>query len=281
MIKFFRHIRLRLLTQASSDKVRQRMLKENRFSRYFLYAIGEIVLVVIGILIALQVNEWNNERNRNKAEAIIIAQLKTDLETSAVELEEVKEFYLVRAQDCAEVIRAFYKLEVPNDSIEDALRHTLSARIYSPILGTARSLINSGNIDRLSSTELKSELIAYVEKEDYILKDIGRYEESYYRTGVQQVKEAMPNTFRSLAYLDSSMKEGETSAAFERSLELKLNWRPKEMERIPFRSDLGELFQDQDLFIGYVNLFTGHRNIYFKYDDILELTNELLEKMDP
>jgi len=70
MIKFFRTIRLRLLTQVPSDKVRaslrkpngeghQRMLKENRFSRYFLYAIGEIVLVVIGILIALQVNEWN------------------------------------------------------------------------------------------------------------------------------------------------------------------------------------------------------------------------------
>lgn len=42
MIKFFRTIRLRLLTQAPSDKVRERMLQENRFSRYFLYAIGEI-----------------------------------------------------------------------------------------------------------------------------------------------------------------------------------------------------------------------------------------------
>ena len=60
MIKFFRHIRLRLITQASSDKVRQRMIKENpssakamagkRVSKYLLYAIGEIVLVVIGIL---------------------------------------------------------------------------------------------------------------------------------------------------------------------------------------------------------------------------------------
>ena len=40
--------------------IRQRMLTENRFSRYFIYAIGEIVLVVVGILIALQVNNWNN-----------------------------------------------------------------------------------------------------------------------------------------------------------------------------------------------------------------------------
>jgi hypothetical protein len=45
MIKYFRNIRHKLLT-------------ENKFSKYFLYAIGEIFLVVIGILIALQINDW-------------------------------------------------------------------------------------------------------------------------------------------------------------------------------------------------------------------------------
>ena len=54
MIKFFR-------------KIRQKMLTENKFSKYLIYAIGEILLVVIGILIALQVNNRNNESaNRNK-----------------------------------------------------------------------------------------------------------------------------------------------------------------------------------------------------------------------
>ena len=52
MIKFFRHIRLRLLTQASSDKVRKAMINESKASKYLLYAVGEIILVVIGILIA-------------------------------------------------------------------------------------------------------------------------------------------------------------------------------------------------------------------------------------
>ena len=49
MIKFFR-------------KIRQKMLSENKFSKYLIYSIGEIVLVVIGILIALQINNWNEER---------------------------------------------------------------------------------------------------------------------------------------------------------------------------------------------------------------------------
>jgi hypothetical protein len=54
MIKFFR-------------KIRQKMLTENKFSKYLIYAIGEIVLVVIGILIALQINNWNI-RNQTLAE---------------------------------------------------------------------------------------------------------------------------------------------------------------------------------------------------------------------
>jgi hypothetical protein len=47
MIKFFRHIRRSLLEQ-------------NKMGKYFKYAIGEILLVVIGILIALSINNWND-----------------------------------------------------------------------------------------------------------------------------------------------------------------------------------------------------------------------------
>jgi len=48
MIKFFRHIR-------------QKLVKENKFSKYALYAIGEIILVVVGILIALSINNTNED----------------------------------------------------------------------------------------------------------------------------------------------------------------------------------------------------------------------------
>lgn len=55
MIQFFR-------------KIRKELLAENKFSKYLFYAIGEIVLVVIGILIALQINNWNNNRIKKNAE---------------------------------------------------------------------------------------------------------------------------------------------------------------------------------------------------------------------
>ena len=67
MIKFFRHIR-------------QRLVIENRFSKYLLYAIGEIILVVIGILIALQINNWNEERKQDAIEIGYLKRLVNDLE---------------------------------------------------------------------------------------------------------------------------------------------------------------------------------------------------------
>ena len=69
MIKFFR-------------KIRQKMLTENKFSKYLLYAIGEIILVVIGILIALQININNEERKDRNKEKIILETLLSDLESN-------------------------------------------------------------------------------------------------------------------------------------------------------------------------------------------------------
>ncbi|PCJ94918.1 MAG: hypothetical protein COA50_11085 [Flavobacteriaceae bacterium] len=63
MIKFFR-------------KIRQRLLTENNFSKYLLYAVGEIVLVVIGILIALQINNWNQEWETHKFENELLIELR-------------------------------------------------------------------------------------------------------------------------------------------------------------------------------------------------------------
>jgi hypothetical protein len=62
MIKFFR-------------KIRQSLLSEGKMGKYFKYAIGEIILVVIGILIALQINNWNQNRINDKQEQQILFQL--------------------------------------------------------------------------------------------------------------------------------------------------------------------------------------------------------------
>ena len=76
MLKFFR-------------KIRQQLISENRTAKYLLYAAGEILLVMIGILLALQINNWNQNQQDRKVEEIILLNLrdalKSDLENTIKE----------------------------------------------------------------------------------------------------------------------------------------------------------------------------------------------------
>ena len=75
MIKFFR-------------KIRQNLLSEGKTGKYLKYAIGEIILVMIGILLALQVNNWNEGRKLADSEKLLLKELLNDLEFSKSEIEK-------------------------------------------------------------------------------------------------------------------------------------------------------------------------------------------------
>lgn len=64
------------------------MINDNRFKKYALYAIGEIILVVIGILIALQINDWNDQKKKADLEIKILKEIRTNL---SFDLEEIQE----------------------------------------------------------------------------------------------------------------------------------------------------------------------------------------------
>lgn len=80
MIKFFR-------------KIRQQLLTENKFSKYLLYAIGEIALVVVGILIALQINNWNENKKVLRLEKDLLIEVKNGLEYDLDILKEAIDFH--------------------------------------------------------------------------------------------------------------------------------------------------------------------------------------------
>ena len=79
MIKFFR-------------KIRQNLLSEGKTGKYFKYAIGEIILVVIGILIALQINNWNQQRILEKQSQQVLLNLREEINENKTELESATEF---------------------------------------------------------------------------------------------------------------------------------------------------------------------------------------------
>ena len=72
-------------------RIRQKLLSENRFSKYLLYALGEIILVVIGILIALWINNWNTLNAERNVEKTYIEALKSEFEANRETLNETIE----------------------------------------------------------------------------------------------------------------------------------------------------------------------------------------------
>ena len=75
MIKFFR-------------RIRRKLLDEGNLKRYLVYAIGEILLVVIGILLALQINAWNQSEKDKDEEKEYLERIVTDLKEDLLELDE-------------------------------------------------------------------------------------------------------------------------------------------------------------------------------------------------
>jgi len=119
MIKFFR-------------KIRQNMIKENRTSKYLLYAIGEIILVVIGILIALQINNWKQQQLEQQFEKKVLKEILIDTEEDIIEMDSAF-FYLKESQRSAElIIDAFHKNFSYNDSLDVHFALALDTWSLSP-----------------------------------------------------------------------------------------------------------------------------------------------------
>lgn len=144
MIKFFRHIR-------------QRLLRENKFSKYLLYAIGEIILVVIGILIALQINNWNEQRKKNEQltqyRQNLIAELNTDLRV----LDSLDRLGKSHTENIITYID-YYNQKAPNI---DTLRRikdqtTYSLNSFNKSSFTLDELSTTGNISLFSEAEKRA-----------------------------------------------------------------------------------------------------------------------------
>ncbi|TVZ59211.1 hypothetical protein NA63_1738 [Flavobacteriaceae bacterium MAR_2010_105] len=167
MIKFFR-------------KIRQKLLTENKFSKYLLYAIGEILLVVIGILLALQINNWNTSNQETKELHNHLKNIKNNLQADLIGIKEISIFRDSSSSYSINFLRLTQKEKI---TIED-LYSTVSKydvfvdNYFKPRKSGFETLKNSGYIGKLSGTKIEIKLNDYY----YIIDKISEYEESLNNT---------------------------------------------------------------------------------------------------
>ena len=141
MIKFFR-------------KIRQNLLSEGNTGKYFKYAIGEIALVMIGILLALQINNWNEARKSSIKEIAILKSLRSELMTSLEELEhdyESSQFFHQSTKNIYDYIQTKPKLV---DSMYSDFYKSIAFN-YSFLKTSAYETLKSGNLELIKSDSLR------------------------------------------------------------------------------------------------------------------------------
>ena len=149
MIKFFRHIRYNLMEKGKTGK-------------YFKYAIGEIILVVIGILIALSINNWNEHKKEHQTATILAKSLIEDLNKDVDFLKTALTFSQLKIENCDSLLEL---LSVPQkqwniESIYKNLNIAGQSNPFFPTTGTYQQIVTSGSL-KLCDQSIANQLNAY------------------------------------------------------------------------------------------------------------------------
>lgn len=172
MFRFFRQLRHQLLTH-------------NQVNRYLLYALGEIFLVVIGILIALQIDNWNENRKLQERQAEMLTDLRADLEETVKDLSFGKNFNTQTLENYRVLLKAIEDGEASSSKID-------SASSYLPFFHVPRftkttyESIKSQGLDLITNDDLKRQIAGLYENSFlYLVEDQTKLEWSMFNTNTQ------------------------------------------------------------------------------------------------
>ena len=123
--------------------IRRRWLDRKSLSKYLSYAVGEIILVVIGILIALQINSCNQEKEHRRVENELLSKIKEDLEKDLMDFDMVKSFKSEQDRACKTLMTYFIQ---PSLELQDTLV-------------TNNDLVNLKGLTHLKSLQLNNTMV--------------------------------------------------------------------------------------------------------------------------
>ena len=162
MLRFFRQIRQRLLT-------------ENKFSKYLLYAIGEIALVIIGILLALQINEWNSQRTEARMLRNDLEYVLEDLKEDKAALFTLRDQRKTGVQGCAYFLDRYMRGEKiaynKGNQETNRLKEVLYERKYKRNQNGFEKVLSSKRFQSAEFKTLREKMDAYVNEIDRLIYD--------------------------------------------------------------------------------------------------------------
>jgi hypothetical protein len=133
---------------------------------YLLYAAGEILLVVIGILLALQIDNWNENRVDRNTEQLLLGNLKMEISANRERLDEAM-LYHAKSREGAKRITEFYRGVSPienHQEVDSLLALIQWAWTYDPSMGALNSIKMSGHLNSVQNAELRAMISTYEDR---------------------------------------------------------------------------------------------------------------------
>ena len=159
-------------------KTRQNLIMENKTSKYFKYAIGEILLVVIGILIALQINNWNENRKNREFESEILTQIRKNLIKDKLKLEKIISNFDNAIKSSNRILENNWT-EQEKDSLKYWLGDIIQFERFQP-LTNAYEVVKSKGLEQIQNKQLRFLIGKYYDDEvSHMIKSIGDIESSF------------------------------------------------------------------------------------------------------
>lgn len=158
--------------------IRHELAAENKAAAYLKYAIGEIVLVMIGILLALQVNNWNTNRLNRIEESSILNQLKEEYKAKMDELNQKVAIRNLMIESSQKILENIYNenYDLPIDSLNVYLGQSYLTPTYNASNAVTEELLNSGKLYLITNKELRKlisewsgQLDKLTEEEQYLV----------------------------------------------------------------------------------------------------------------
>lgn len=198
MIKFFRQIR-------------EQLLGEGKTGKYLKYAFGEIFLVVIGILLALQINNWNEQRKMNIKEAIYLNGLKADLEKSKTALTRVikKTDRVAKTVDTLVIMIKKNGESLTLIQIDSLTSSSTGFTVFMPSEGVINDIIGSGKLDMINNNELRKKIASW-EADLRMIREyetLGKEVSDKYSDHTSQYFDIVNGKFMKPAFLDHKRPE--------------------------------------------------------------------------
>lgn len=142
------------------NQFRRRLLPKNRFTRYLLYTIGEIIIVIIGILLALQVDTWNTQRESREEAQVFLKQLKNEFMANRKQLVQkvvLRDRALQSARELLRFVDGTSEYNTPSQ-VDSLLAVALPVYTFDPSLGVLNQLTSTDKLTLMRNEVLNDTL---------------------------------------------------------------------------------------------------------------------------